>query len=68
MMKVSICRKCRYFRERRWSERYKPRDYHAIGMTHVYGWCCYMKKRCIEVKRTDCSPNQVKMFDTEERQ
>ena len=62
-MKVSICRKCRYFRERRWSHRYEPRDYHPIGMTHVYGYCAYMKKRCAEVKRTNCTPNQMTMFE-----
>ena len=35
-MKVSVCRN---FRERRWSQYYEPRDYHPIGMTHVYAYC-----------------------------
>ena len=66
-MKVSICRKCRYFRKHRWSQRYEPKNYHAIGFSHVYGWCAYMKKRCIDVKKNDCIPNQVTIFDKEER-
>lgn len=61
-MKVSECRKCRYFRERRWSQRYEPKDYHPIGMTHVYGWCAYRKSRCRQVKRRECTPNQIGFF------
>jgi len=62
-MKVSICRKCRYFRERRWSHRYEPMGYHPIGMTHVYGYCLLRKARCMEVKNTDCTPGQTTIFD-----
>ena len=62
-MKVSVCRKCRYFRERRWSQRYEPRDYHAIGMTHIYGYCALNKRRCMEVRTKDCTPNQMTIFD-----
>lgn len=67
-MKVGICRKCRYFRERRWSQYYKPRDYHPIGMTHVYAYCARWKKRCTEIKDTDCTPGQTMLFDGDKRQ
>jgi len=65
-MKVSVCRKCRYFRERRWSARYEPRDYHPIGMTHVYGYCAFRMLRCADVKEKDCLPNQTTLFDRED--
>ena len=64
-MKVSICRKCKHFRERRWSQYYEPRNYHAIGMTHVYGYCTRMKQRCVDVKDNDCVPGQTSLFDKE---
>ena len=64
-MKVSVCRKCKYFRERRWSQYYEPRNYHAIGMAHVYGYCVRMKQRCTEVKSNDCVPGQTSLFDKE---
>lgn len=66
-MKVSICRKCRYFRERRWSQYYEPKYYHPIGMTHVYAWCKLLNKRCTEVRDRDCTPNQTTLFDGEIR-
>lgn len=61
-MKVSICRKCRYFRERRWSQYYEPRNYHPIGMTHKYAYCALRKLRCTEVRERDCLPNQTTIF------
>lgn len=66
-MKVSVCRKCRYFRERRWSQYYEPRNYHPIGMSHKYGYCARWKKRCTEVKDTDCTPGQTTLFDATQR-
>ena len=66
-MKVSACRKCKYFKEHQWSQRFKPRNYHAIGMTYTYGYCSYHKKRGSDVKRTDCIPNQITMFDRKEQ-
>lgn len=67
-MKVGVCRKCRYFREHHWSTYYEPRNYHAIGIPHVYGYCALMKKRCLDVKITDCIPNQVTLFEGEIKQ
>lgn len=64
-MKVSVCRKCEHYRERRWSQYYEPKHYHAIGFAHVYAYCAYMKQRCTDVKRTDCVPNQVSIIDLE---
>ena len=62
-MKVSVCRKCRHFRERRWSHRYEPRDYHPIGMTHVYAYCALRKLRCADVNERECTPNQTTLFE-----
>lgn len=64
-MRVRECRKCRFFRERRWSQYYEPKNYHAIGFTHKYGYCALMKQRCTEVKTIDCTPNQMTIFDME---
>lgn len=64
-MKVSVCRKCGHFRERRWSQYYEPKYYHPIGFSHKYGFCNYMKKRCTDVKLRDCIPNQVSLLDIE---
>ena len=67
-MKVSVCRKCKHFRERRWSQYYEPKHYHAIGFAHKYGYCARMKQRCVDVKIKDCVPGQVSLFETEGRQ
>lgn len=64
-MKVSICRKCRHFRERWWSRYYEPKYYHAVRFSHKYGFCNYMKKRCADVKKCDYVPNQVSILDIE---
>lgn len=66
-MKVSVCRKCRHFRKHRWSQYYEPRNYHPIGMSHVYGYCAYMKRRCSDVKINDCIPNQITIFEMESK-
>lgn len=50
-MKVSICEKCPFYKRKRWSHRYEPTEYHAIGMTHAYGYCTYFNKRCAEIKK-----------------
>ena len=62
-MKVSVCRKCKHFRERRWSTYYEPRHYHAIGIPHIYGYCDRWKKRCTEIRDKDCTPGQTTLFD-----
>ncbi len=52
-MRVADCRDCEYFHEARWSHRYEPKNFHAIGMTHVYGRCRKNGVACREVKKCD---------------
>ena len=49
-MKVSNCQKCKHYRRRVWSSRHQPTNYHAIGMSHAYGYCEKHKTRCLQVK------------------
>ena len=56
-MKVADCRQCHHMRERRYSTYHEPRNYHPIGMSHVYAWCEACKLRCSEVKKRDCVRN-----------
>ena len=53
-MKVSICEKCPFYQRRTWSSYYEPKNYHAIGISHAYGYCKHAGKRCLEVKKKDC--------------
>lgn len=50
-MKISGCMKCINYRRKVWSTYYKPNGYHAIGMSHAYGFCVKHNRRCAEVKR-----------------
>lgn len=50
-MKVKECEKCEYYERRRWSHIYYPNGYHAIGMTHAFGYCTKHKRKCREVKK-----------------
>lgn len=50
-MKVSKCSGCPHFKERKWSHPYKPKGYHTIGMTHVYGYCTKYGERCLDIRR-----------------
>lgn len=50
-MKVSYCRKCKYYKRCTWSSYYKPAGYHAIGVSHAYGFCTNYNKRCLQIKQ-----------------
>lgn len=50
-MKVRECMKCKNYRRKVWSTYYKPNGYHAIGVSHAYGWCEKHKKRCLCVEQ-----------------
>lgn len=51
-MKVSDCEKhCGQYQRKTWTRYYKPKNYHAIGMTHAYGFCKENNLRCAEVKK-----------------
>ncbi len=49
-MKVQKCQECKYYKRLRWSHSYKPSGYHAIGMSHAYGFCELHNKRCLDIK------------------
>ncbi len=50
-MNVRKCEKCESYERRRWSSYYQPNGYHAIGMTHAYGYCRKYKARCLNVQK-----------------
>ena len=50
-MRVKDCKKCPFRRRRTWTEYYRPRNYHPIGMTHAYAYCTFHKKRVLDVKQ-----------------
>lgn len=54
-MKVSECRKCDYFKEGRYSIRHVPASGRAVGFTYRYGWCVGLFRRCLEVKKSECT-------------
>ena len=37
-MKVRDCSKCKFFEQRYWNQKYKPANYHMVGISHVYGF------------------------------
>ena len=49
-MKVKDCRKCPHCKRRTWTSYYRPRGYHAIGMTHAYAYCALYKERVRKIK------------------
>ena len=51
-MKVKMCKQCKYYERRVWSQYYSPADYHAIGINHAYAYCKLYDCRCLSVK--DC--------------
>lgn len=69
-MRVSDCRKCEFHSERRYSTYYEPRNYHPIGMSHRYAFCELTKKRCSDVKNSECgyanADNLIRMMEAEE--
>lgn len=52
-MKVKDCEKCNYCQRRVLTTYYKPKNYHAIGMSHAYAYCLKHNKRVSEVKKCD---------------
>lgn len=48
-MRVKDCQGCIYCKRYVWSHSYKPKDYHAIGMSHAFHWCEKYGMRCLEV-------------------
>lgn len=54
-MKCGICEKCPFYQRRKWSKRYEPNNYHAIGMSFAYGYCKLLQKRCGKVAKKDCN-------------
>ncbi len=50
-MKVSQCRKCKYYKRKVWSTSYKPASYRKIGVSHAYGYCELCNQRCLEIKK-----------------
>lgn len=50
-MRVKDCEKCDYCQRCVWTQKHKPRDYHAIGMSHAYHVCLLEFKRCLDVKK-----------------
>lgn len=57
-MKVSECKKCIYSQRKSWSTSYKPKNYHCIGVSHVYCFCELLQKRCLDVKNKECKKKE----------
>ena len=38
---------------------YQPANFHMIGMTHRYAYCAFANKRCLEVRKSECSLRKV---------
>lgn len=53
-MKVRDCKKCTHYDRHRYSTYKKPKNYHPIGIPHVYGFCELLHKKCSEVKKSEC--------------
>ena len=49
-MKVRDCEGCKHSERRVWTSRYKPANYHEIGVSHAYRYCRLHGARCLEVK------------------
>lgn len=68
-MRVSNCRKCEFHSERRYSTYYEPRNYHPIGMSHRYAFCELTKRRCSDVKDSECrhaiADKLIRLMDAE---
>lgn len=50
-MKVRECKRCEYNKRRAWKQYHEPVNYHPIGMSHVYAYCKYYRKRCSEITK-----------------
>jgi hypothetical protein len=56
-MKVSDCRKCRYFRELKWTETRRAQGYEDSFISHSFGFCHKHRKKCREVRRCAMAEN-----------
>ena len=52
-MKVKICEKCKNHTRYVWTQKYKPANYHTIGINHAYGFCIKYNKRCLDIKKCE---------------
>lgn len=52
-MRVSNCEKCIRYQRKNWSHRHESAKYHAIGMTHAYGYCKLHDDRCLNIKKCE---------------
>ncbi len=52
-MRVKNCRSCMYCKNKRRITRYKPSNYHAVGIVHVYAYCDKHQKRVLDIKKCD---------------
>ena len=59
-MKVKVCQCCEFFKRRTYSTYYVPKNYHPIGMSHVYGYCSFHNKRVSDVKKCENYNSEVK--------
>lgn len=50
-MKVRDCEKCGHSKRLVWTQRYKPGNYHTIGLNHAYCYCTKANERCALVRR-----------------
>lgn len=66
-MKVKDCRECKHYSYRRWSLSYQPANYHAIGMSHAYGYCKQYDMRCANVKKCKVSTEYIETQEENEQ-
>lgn len=58
-MKISFCKGCLHCKRRTWSQVHHPANYHTIGINHAYLHCALADKRCLKVKKSECSKIDV---------
>ena len=51
IVNVKECERCEHYERRVWTQYYKPKDYHPIGMSHAYAYCKYHRWRCSEIAK-----------------
>lgn len=54
-MRISECKNCEFFKEKKYSITHYPANYHAVGFSYKYGFCEKKKNRCINVKKSECT-------------
>ena len=50
-MRVKDCLGCEYCERLKWTHEHQPKNYHTIGMSHVYRSCLLAKDRLLNVKK-----------------